>query len=53
MLDGAYSTMCERLSASNNPNLILMNYDLGVLRVTDLIVVPKHFFVPEVIAAPA
>jgi len=25
--DGAYKTKCERLAASNNPNLLLMNYD--------------------------
>ena len=49
VMDGAYGAMCERLRASNNPNLLLMNYDLARLSVTDLIVVPKHFFVREVI----
>lgn len=42
--DGAYATMTARLAAANNPNLLLMNYDLGRRSVTDLIVVPKHFF---------
>ncbi|MDZ4762586.1 MAG: DpnI domain-containing protein [Alphaproteobacteria bacterium] len=47
--DGAYRTMTERLAARDNPNLILMNYDRDALAVTNLIVVPKHFFVPEII----
>lgn len=49
VVDGAYRTMCERLAASDNPNLLLMNYDLARLCVTDLLVVPKHFFVREII----
>jgi type II restriction enzyme len=47
--DGAYGAMLNRLVASNNPNLILMNYDLGRLSVTNLFVVPKQFFIPEII----
>jgi type II restriction enzyme len=47
--DGAYRTMTERLAAKDNPNLILMNYDRAALAVTNLIVVPKHFFVPEMV----
>ena len=49
VLDGAYRTMCDRLAASNNPNLMLMNYDLKTLSVKNLCVVPKHFFVKEII----
>lgn len=49
VLDGAFRTMCERLAASNNPNLMLMNYDIKSLSVKDLCVVPKHFFVREII----
>ncbi|HTK36721.1 MAG TPA: DpnI domain-containing protein [Caulobacteraceae bacterium] len=49
VVDGAYGTMCARLAASNNPNLVLMNYDLAARSVTDLFVMPKHFFVPEII----
>jgi len=47
--DGAYKTKCERLAASNNPNLLLMNYDLKTLSVINLFIVPKHFFVREII----
>ena len=49
VLDGAYAAMLRRLEAANNPNLLLMNYDAAKLSVTDLFVVPKHFFTPEII----
>jgi hypothetical protein len=49
VLDGAFRTKCERLAASNNPNLFLLNYDLRQLSVVNLFVVPKHFFVREII----
>ncbi len=47
--DGAYKTKCERLAASNNPNLLLMNYDLKTLAVVNLLIVPKHFFVRDIV----
>lgn len=49
IVDGAYGTMCERLQASNNPNLMLLNYDLQRRTVANLLVVPKHFFVRRAI----
>lgn len=49
VLDGAYRTMLERLASSNNPNLFLLNYDLLNFSVTNFFVIPKHFFVPEII----
>ena len=49
VVDGAFGTMCERLASSNNPSLILMNYDIARFGVTDLFFVPKHFFVREII----
>ena len=49
VLDGAYSKKCERLSADNNPSLVLMNYDLKKLSVVNLLVIPKQFFVREII----
>ena len=48
-VDGAYETMRTRLAAQNNPNLMLLNYDLGHLHVRNFFVVPKQFFVPEII----
>jgi hypothetical protein len=49
VVDGAFKTKCERLAASNNPNLLLMNYDIKSLAVVNLFIVPKHFFVREII----
>jgi type II restriction enzyme len=49
IVDGAYRTMLERLKNDNNPNLFLLNYDLRNLEVQNFFVVPKHFFVPEII----
>src|SRR3989344_2062067 len=49
ILDGAYRTMIERLQSSNNPNFFLLNYDLGNLFVLNFLVIPKHFFIPEII----
>jgi type II restriction enzyme len=49
VLDGAFRTMCDRLAASNNPNLFLLNYDLQRFAVASLFVVPKQFFVREII----
>jgi type II restriction enzyme len=49
VLDGAFRTKCERLAASNNPNLFLLNYDKKQLAVVNLFVVPKHFFVRKII----
>ena len=49
VLDGSFRTKCDRLAANNNPNLFLLNYDLKQLSVTNFFVVPKHFFVREII----
>jgi type II restriction enzyme len=49
VVDGAWASMSERLAQANNPSLVLMAYDRARLSVTDLIVVPKHFFTPEII----
>jgi type II restriction enzyme len=49
VLDGEFNTKCKRLAANNNPNLLLMNYDLKSLAVVNLFIVPKHFFVREII----
>jgi len=49
MVDGAFRTMCERVAATNNPNLMLMNYDLNARIVKNLCVIPKQFLVREII----
>lgn len=49
IVDGAYRTMLERLASNNNPNFFLLKYNLENFEVTDLLVIPKHFFVSEII----
>jgi len=49
IVDGAYRTMIGRLQSDNNPNLFLLNYGLKSLEVLNFLVIPKHFFVPEII----
>lgn len=49
VVDGAFGAMSRRLAETNNPNLLLLNYDLKQFGVTNLFIVPKHFFVREII----
>lgn len=49
IVDGAYSKMIERLASSNNPNLFLLSYNSSGFGVINFLVIPKHFFVPEII----
>lgn len=49
ILDGAYRTMIERLESTHNPNFFLLNYDLSNFSVLNFFVIPKHFFVPDII----
>jgi type II restriction enzyme len=46
---GAYGAMITRLASVENPNLFVMSYDSAAARVTDLIVVPRHFFTADLI----
>lgn len=46
--DGAYSTMLERISSESNPDLLAMTYD-DEYCINDLILIPKFFFVPQII----
>jgi type II restriction enzyme len=49
VLDGAYSTMIQRINSENNPSFFFMNYSIDTLRVIDLMVVPKYYFTDEII----
>jgi len=49
ILDGAYSSMIRRIQANNNPNFFLLNYSLVDMVVRDFAVIPRHFFVPDII----
>lgn len=47
--DGAYSTMIQRITENNNPDLFCMRYEKTENRVVDLVFIPKYFFTPNVI----
>lgn len=47
--NGAYHVKQERLLSDSNPNFFLLNYDENQREVKSVFVVPKHFFVPEII----
>jgi len=49
IVDGAYRTMLDRLADVHNPNFFLLNYDLSSYQVSNLFVIPKHFFISEII----
>ena len=48
ILDGAYSSMVQRLMANNNPNFFFLTYDNSFM-INDFMVIPKYFFVPSII----
>ena len=47
--DGAYATMIERITSNQNPDFLFMNYSKENQCVKDLILIPKHFFIPDII----
>jgi len=49
IVDGAYATMIERLQSTSNPNFFFLNYDKNSMNISNFVVIPKHFFVPEII----
>lgn len=48
IVDGAYETMITRLNSAENPNFFWLNYS-STYEVIDFFVIPKHYFVPEII----
>ena len=47
--DGAYHTKIDRLKSNTNPNLLLLGYHAAAKEVHTVCIVPKHFFVPDII----
>ena len=47
--DGAYETMISRITSNKNPDFFFMNYSKEQQCVKDFIIIPKHFFVPDII----
>jgi type II restriction enzyme len=44
VVDGAHKTMIKRLSAANNPSLILLHYRRQDVSVCDVLLIPKFHF---------
>lgn len=47
IIDGAYSTMIERLQSAQNPNFFLLEHDGTSIQ--NLVIIPKHFFTPRIV----
>lgn len=45
--DGQYDKMIERITSNKNPNFFFMHYSDSKVR--NLILIPNHYFVPEII----
>lgn len=48
IVDGSYFTMVKRINSISNPDLLVLQYS-GGFKVTDLILIPKFFFVESII----
>lgn len=49
IIDGAYSTMIERIEKSEVPNFLYLNYTLNDYKINNFIIIPKHYFTKEII----
>ena len=49
IVDGAYSTMIERINSDNNPHFFFLNYSSNTLEVSNFLVIPKHYFIDDII----
>jgi type II restriction enzyme len=49
IVDGAFKAVIERLKSNHNPNLFLLAYNPQNYEVLNFFVVPKHFFIPQII----
>ena len=47
--DGAYNTFIDRITSNNNPDFFILNYNKHYLYVDNLWVIPKYFFVPDIV----
>ena len=49
IVDGAYSTMIERVNNGSVPNFFYLTYSSNDYSVRDFMVIPRHFFTKEII----
>lgn len=47
--DGAYAAMIARITSVANPNFFFLTYSRRDWRVNDFLIIPKHFFQPDII----
>ena len=49
IIDGAYSTMIERINSEENPNFFFLTYDNKSWEVNNFLIIPKHYFTSDII----
>jgi type II restriction enzyme len=49
IVDGAYSSMVNRITSNNNPSFFFLGYSYTTLEVRNFLVIPKHFFTTDII----
>ena len=49
IVDGAYSSMIDRITGMDNPDFFFMSYSKKNWNVNNFYFVPKHFFTPDII----
>ena len=49
IVDGSYEKMIKRITSNEKPQFFVMSYSKASMKVLDFFMVPKHFFVPEII----
>lgn len=47
--DGSYETIIARITGNENPDFLFLCYSLHDMSVKELIMIPKYFFVPDII----
>lgn len=47
--DGAYDSFIQRITSNDNPDFLIMSYDPKELIVDQLWIIPKNFFVPDIV----
>ncbi len=49
IVDGAYKAMIRRINSDNNPHFFFLNYSSKTLLVQNFLVIPKHYFITDII----
>jgi type II restriction enzyme len=49
IVDGAYSTMIERITSNTNPNFFFLTYDKYKFKINNFLIIPNFYFIPGII----